>query len=160
RRVHAVAQAGGLGAVVEDVAQVRVALGAQHFVAGHTDAAVGLVLHVLLGDRLPEAGPAGAGVELGRRAEQRVLAADAAEDPLGVQVPVLAGEGALGAGEAGHVKLLGGELGAPFGVGLDDFGHALGADLLAGVGELHDLDVGRGGGAGFGRIQQAHNRYS
>src|SRR5271169_2564125 len=59
-RVHAVAQAGRLGAVVEDVAEVGVALGALDLVAGHAQAAVGVLLHVLLRDGLPEAGPAGA----------------------------------------------------------------------------------------------------
>src|ERR1039457_6990039 len=95
-RVHAVAQAGGLGAVIEEVAQVRVTLDAPHLRALHADAAVGVDLDVLFGNGRPEAGPAGARVELSLRAEQGILAAHATENPLGVQLPVLAGEGALG----------------------------------------------------------------
>jgi len=72
-----------------------------------------------------------------------------------VQVPVLAGEGALGAGLARNVELLGRELGAPLGLGLDDLGDALGADLLAVVLELDDLDVA-GRGLGFG-LDDAHD---
>ena len=78
-RVHAIAQAGRTRAVVEDVAEMGVALGASHLVARHPQAGVAVSLDVLLGDGLPEARPAGAGVELGRRREQRILAAHAAE---------------------------------------------------------------------------------
>src|SRR5271157_3784093 len=108
RRIHAVAQAGRLGAIVEDVSQVRVTFCTQHLVAGHAKAAVRVLLYVLLRDRFPEARPAGAGIELGGGGEQGVLAAHATEDAFGMQVPVLAGERLLGTVLAGDVKLLGG----------------------------------------------------
>jgi len=67
--VHAVTQAGGTRAVVEDVAEMGVALGTLHLIANHTEADIAIGLDVLLGDRLPEAGPAGARVELRSGAE-------------------------------------------------------------------------------------------
>ena len=71
-------------------------------------------------DRLPVAGPAAAGVELGGRFEQRRAAAHA-QVLAGIEVvPVLAGEGALGGGMAGHLVLHGVERLAPFGVALAD----------------------------------------
>ena len=68
--VHAVALAGGLRAVGEDVAEVRAAAPAAHLGADH---AVGAVLDQLdgVGDlRLVEARPAAARLELRRRVEQ------------------------------------------------------------------------------------------
>jgi hypothetical protein len=82
--IHAVAQAGGLRAVREDVAEMGVALAAEHFGAFHAKAAVGLLDDVLFGDGSPEAWPAGAGLKLGVGAEQRIAAADAAVDCSGV----------------------------------------------------------------------------
>ena len=62
--VHAIAQARGLGAVVEDMAQMAAAAAAMHFGADHHLAGVGLGEHGA-GQRLPEAGPAGAAVVFG-----------------------------------------------------------------------------------------------
>src|SRR5215472_11127216 len=130
-RVHAVTQAGRAWAVVEDVAEMGVTLGALHLVAYHAQADVAAGLDVLFGDRLPEAGPAGAGIKFRRRAEKGIVAADAAEQTLRVQVPILAGESALGAGVPRDIILLGCQLGLPFGVGLYNFGHALRTNLRA-----------------------------
>ena len=81
--------------------------------APHEEAVVGAQLDVLEVGRLGEAGPAGAGVELGVGGEQLGAAADAAVHAVVLLVPVGAGEGALGAGLAGHLVLLGRQLLAP-----------------------------------------------
>src|SRR5450830_2032664 len=60
-RVDAIAQAGGRGAVGEDVAQVGVADCADDFGAQHTMAAVGFFNHVGGVEGLEVAGPAAAG---------------------------------------------------------------------------------------------------
>jgi hypothetical protein len=84
-------------------------------------AGVGFLGDILFGDRRPEARPAGARLEFGIGAEQRVAAAYAAVDPSIVQLVVLAGEGRLGAFLAGDRKLLRSELALPFFIALDYF---------------------------------------
>src|SRR5947207_1319341 len=120
RRVHAVAQSGGTRAVVENVPQMAIAAGAEHLVARHPQRVVSGDGDVLFGDRLPEAGPAGAGLEFRFGVEQGRGAADAPIDSIGMVVGVLSGEGAFGAFAAGYRKLLGGQLLAPFGFGFHD----------------------------------------
>ena len=71
---------------------------------------VGLLAHPVLRHRRVERRPAGAGIELGVRGEQRRSAADAAIGSLRVVVPVLAGERALGAFLARDPVLLGSQL--------------------------------------------------
>ena len=73
--VDAVAQAGRLGAVVEDVAEVGVAAAADDFGAAHEEAVVGLGLDGVVDRLVEEARPAGAGVELGARSRTARLAA-------------------------------------------------------------------------------------
>src|SRR6185437_4690159 len=75
-------------------------------------------LHRVLVHRLIEARPAGAGLELGVRCEQRLAAADANVGARRMRVPVLTGEGAFGAFLARDAELLWRELRLPFGVGL------------------------------------------
>src|SRR4051812_26718063 len=103
--------------------EVRIAARAEHFRARHEPAAVALFRHRLLGDRLPEAGPARARFELGVRGEERLPAADARIGPRVLGRGVLAAERALGAVLAGHVVLLRRELRLPLLVGLHDFFH-------------------------------------
>ena len=78
--VDAVAQAGELGPVLEDVAQVRVAASAHHLGEVIVIAEVGPGLDGLFRDGSPKAGPSGAGVEFGLAVEQRRPAADAMID--------------------------------------------------------------------------------
>src|SRR5690349_22125177 len=99
---------------------MRVASGAANLVPLHEEGVVLADLDVLLRDRIPEAGPPGAGLELRIRGEELRAARDAAVDTLGVVVPVLAGEGGLGAGLAGHLVLLRREQLLPLRVGLLD----------------------------------------
>src|SRR5579862_8021316 len=73
-RVHAVAQAGRLGTVVEDMAKVRATTGADHLGAVHTVAVIGASENPILGDGRPEARPAGARIELLIRAEEHLSA--------------------------------------------------------------------------------------
>src|SRR4051812_30152290 len=86
--IDAVAQARGLRAVLEHVAQVGVALLAQHFGAAHAIALVLLGCDVFGRGGLPEARPARTGLELLVGAEQLDAAAAAAIDALLVVVPV------------------------------------------------------------------------
>src|SRR5690606_25291670 len=126
RRVHAVAQPGRLGSVGEDVSEVGVAGGAEDLDATHPVAEVLLGPDGVAADRCPEAGPPRPGVVLGVGVEELVAAAGAAVDAVALEVPVLAGGGALGALLAADVVLLRRELPAPLFVGLDDLpGHRL-----------------------------------
>ncbi len=97
-------------AVVEDVAEVGVAVLGDDFRAVHAESAVGVLDDVVLGERLGEARPAGAAVELVQRAEKRLAGDDIDVDAGGVVVPVGVAEGRFGAGLAGDAVLLGGEL--------------------------------------------------
>ena len=69
---------------------------------------------------LEEARPAGARLELRVGREQRRVAADAHVGAVVVAVPVLAGEGPLGAGLAGDLELGRGQALTPLGVGLGE----------------------------------------
>src|SRR5450755_4169823 len=89
RGVHAVAQPRRLGAVVEDVAEVRAAAAAEDLGARGEEAAVLFRLDARLRQRRPEARPTRPRIELGLRAKQG-MAARAADIGAGlVMVPVL-----------------------------------------------------------------------
>ncbi len=116
--VYAVALAGRRGAVVEDVAEMAAATGAAHLRAPDAEeaAAGGDVRRV---DRLVEARPAGAGIELGLGAEERQAAAGAHEGAGARLVVERAGERPLGAPLPQDAVLLRRQLLAPLRVGLD-----------------------------------------
>src|SRR4029077_15384214 len=116
--VEAVAQARRIRAVVEHVPEVTAAAGAADLGAGHSVGGVGEHLYVLGQGRLVEARPAGARLELRVGAEQRSAAPGAVVHAIFLDIPVLAGERALGALLAQHLVLLGRELVTPLGVGL------------------------------------------
>src|SRR6202035_4783860 len=93
---HAVAQAGRLRPVVEDVAEMAAAAAAVNFGAQHPEGAVlGLADGVL--QRLIEARPAGAALEFRLRGEQRQVAAGAGEDAHAMLLQERARTRALGA---------------------------------------------------------------
>src|SRR5262249_34335396 len=119
--VDAIAQPGGLGPVLEDVAEVRVAPAAMHLDPAHAVAVVRLDRNALFLRRLPEARPAAARIDLVMGAEQLGAATHAPVASLVVVVPVDAGEGRFRSLLAGNVKLLGRELRPPFLVGLHHF---------------------------------------
>src|ERR1019366_8733303 len=143
--VVAVAQAGGLGAVVEQVALVAEAAGAVVFRALLEDLEVALHAqrawngHVI-------AGPAGVGVEFPVGLEQRQTATQAGEGPLAVLVQQRAAEGLLSVLMAQHAV-----------------GRRRQALLPVGVGELAERRAGEGllgigGGEGArGYAEQAKN---
>src|SRR5690349_8952941 len=83
-RVHAVAFAGGGRAIVKDMPEVAAAAGASDF--GAVTVRVGQQLDMARHDRPGEARPAGAGIELVRRAEQLQVAGGAAISPVVVIV--------------------------------------------------------------------------
>src|SRR5271166_5650470 len=90
--------------------------------ARHPEASVVLGADVLLAGRLPEAGPARSGVELGVRVKEQGTAAGALVDPSVLVIPVFPGKGWFGSLLAGHVVLLGSERPPPFFVALGYFG--------------------------------------
>src|SRR5690606_32701030 len=91
--VDAVALAFRAGAVVEDVAHVRAAVGAMDLRARRADLVVDLRLHRRGVDGPGERRPAAARVVLRLRAPQRLAAGDAAVEALALLVEPAAGEG-------------------------------------------------------------------
>src|SRR5262249_27393716 len=115
--------------------------------------AVGLLPDVRLGDRGPEARPAGAGLELRVGGEEREVAADAVVRARGVVVPVLARERSLRALLGRDLVLLGRELGLPLRVGLRDAADLFIYGVLHGgsfPGSLREERGTRGDGRGGG----------
>src|SRR5437867_3279350 len=112
--VDAVALAGGAGAVVEHVAQMATAALARHLGPDHEEALVRVQLDVRSVHGLGEAGPPGSRFELRPGVEELGTAPGASVDAIVVDVPVLAGEGPLGAFAPEHLVLLRREAPAPF----------------------------------------------
>ena len=124
--VVAVALAGGPWAVVEDVALVPTAAPAVVFAARHDQFEIQLGDHGIA-QGLPEAGPAGAAVELGLGAEQGQPAAGADEGAAAMLLVERAGERALRAFTAQHGEGCWAEALLPFGFteipgGINSFG--------------------------------------
>jgi len=131
--VHAIAQAGGRGAVVEHVAKMGVALRAAYLRARH---GIGLVLvqaNGVIVHRSIEAWPSRAGIVFGLGGEKRAAAGHAAIEAFALVVPIGAGEGTLGAVLARDVILLGRQVLAPLLVGF--------LDLWAGLASHHYISV-------------------
>src|SRR5882724_8185573 len=139
--VDAISQASGGGPVIENMAEMAVAASAQNLRADHAVAAVCMRDNVLLGHKLEEAGPAGAGVELAMGGEQGQPTADTAVDPLALVVQERAAERSLSALATSNLKLFGCELMTPLRVGLDDACHLDGSDQLPLA--IEDLDFHR-----------------
>ena len=97
RAVDAVALTGGCRAVVEDVAEVAVAVLAADFGAARHQLSVDVLADVLLVDRLGEARPSGAAVVLVRGAEEWLAAHHVDVDAVFLVVPELVAERRLGA---------------------------------------------------------------
>src|ERR1035437_2479952 len=115
--VDAVALPGRPRPVVEDVAQVAPTAPADHLGAGRPVTLVDMEVHRLQVRRLGEARPAASGVELGIRTEQLGPAAGAVVGAGVVVLPVASREGSLGPLLPQDGVLLGGEPGAPLGLG-------------------------------------------
>src|SRR4030095_8847287 len=102
RAVHAIALAGGLGPIGEDMAEMAAALGAMRLGSGHEMAGVGRGADRAR-HRRPEGGPARAAFVLVSRIEQGLATAGAVEGAGALLVVERAGEGSLGAVVAQHV---------------------------------------------------------
>src|SRR5664279_2203849 len=96
KAVHAVAQAGRLRPIVEDVPEMTTAAAAVNFGAQHPQRPVFGLAHGVL-KRLEEARPAGTALVFRLRGEQRQVAAGAGEDALAVLLEQRARSGTLGA---------------------------------------------------------------
>src|SRR5215471_10079764 len=107
--------------IVEDVSEVSIATDTQYLVAHHTVRSVAPHDDVFLRDRLPEAWPASAGLELGFGIEKHRVAADAVIQPVRVIVKVLAGARIFRVGLASDFELLFRKLLLPLRDGLFDF---------------------------------------
>src|SRR5262245_47278698 len=81
--VHAVTPAGRLRAIVEDVAEMAAAAAAVHLGPRHAEGAVGVGADGIV-ERLVEARPTGAALELGLGGKQRQVTAGAGEGTLAV----------------------------------------------------------------------------
>lgn len=120
-RVDAMPQTRGGGTVSEYMAQVSIAAGAEHLYSSHTVAIVALSGHVAQVDGSVKAGPARARLEFGRRAVKGQIAAYAVVGACFFVVPILSGEGSLGACLARYAVLLLRELRFPLSVRFFDF---------------------------------------
>jgi len=142
-RVHTVAQTGWTGAVIEDVAEVGIALPAGDSRALHAQAHIVYLDDVLFRDRLPETWPARTGFKLRLRAENGVVAANAAIETVVVVVPGAAGIGTLRACTTGHFEGDGSELLLPVRVGANDLRNY---DLTGRLARIRKLDDGHSPG--------------
>src|SRR5262249_49017510 len=106
RGVHAVALAGRLGAVIEDVAQMAATAFTEDFVARHEEATVCFSCDAVFRKGLPKARPARTGIKLRLRVEKRVAAAGTEIGSLVFALGVFAGERPLRALFAKHVVLV------------------------------------------------------
>src|SRR2546430_5780145 len=119
KAVDAIAQAGRLRSVVEDMAEMAAAAAAMHLGGGHAEGAV-LGLAERIFQRLIEARPAGAAFEFGVGRKQRQVAAGAGEDALAMLLQERARSRPFGAVLTQDIVLLRRQLRAPFGIGLFD----------------------------------------
>src|SRR6266478_2861237 len=130
RRIDAVAQSGRAGAVLEHVAEMAVALRAQHLGPEHAVADVALLVDMALDRGCGKARPAAAGIEFGVGFEQGLAAAGTGVGARRLLVLVFAGERPLGRLLAQHRVLCRRQFLAPLGLALFDpvdlAGHRLG----------------------------------
>ena len=115
-RVHAVAETARGRAIGEDMAEVRSARVADGFDALQEAGPVEVVGDDVGGQGLGKRRPACTGLEFLGRIEEDGAATEARIDTRLEQAAHLGTEGTLGAGLAGDVVLLGGQLPAPFGI--------------------------------------------
>jgi hypothetical protein len=118
--VHAVAQTCRPRSIVEYMAQVTAATAAADFVTGHSERGVGGFPDGPI-QRLPEAWPSGAAVELGPGRKERQGATCASEYAGPLFMVERTGKRALGTGFTQYNVLLWSQQPAPFGVGMRHF---------------------------------------
>src|SRR6478735_5819823 len=127
KTVHAVAQAGRLRSIVENVTEMAAAAAAVDFGPRHPKGEVFSLADGII-ERLIETRPAGAALEFRLRGEQRQVAAGAGEDTLAMLLEQRARSRPLGALLAQDLILLRRQLRAPFRIGLLDL------EFLTGLG--------------------------
>jgi len=103
--IHAIAQAGRLRSIVENVPKMTTAAVAMHLGADHAEGAI-LGRPDSVFQRLIEARPTGAALKLGLGREKRMIATGTGENTLAVLIQERAGPGALGALVAQNFILL------------------------------------------------------
>jgi hypothetical protein len=119
-RVDAVAQSGRSGTVLEHMAEMAIALRAQHLGADHAVADVPFFVDMALDRGRRKTRPAATGIEFGVGFEQRLAAAGAGVSALALLMLVFARERPLGRLLAQHGVLHRRQFAAPLGVGLFD----------------------------------------
>jgi hypothetical protein len=119
--IDAIAEVSRRGAIFKYVPEVRVTPGALHFRPPHAVTHGSFQLDVLILHRVPEARPTRAGFEFLLGMKEIGSATNAAENSIFVEIPELAGEGALGASVACHLVLLRSEDLLPFRVRFHHF---------------------------------------
>src|SRR5262249_8065871 len=134
------AQMRGRWSVLEHMAKVAAAAAAVHFRARHAEAAVGRGLDRAR-DRIVEARPAGAALELGLGNEQRLIAAGAGEGARTLLVVERAAAGRFRAVPAHDRILLRCEQAAPFLLGAGDRIGLGGGFGVHGVSSLWSLTI-------------------
>ena len=117
--IHTVAQAGWARTVVKHVSQVPAAAAAVDLDARYSEHRIGALADCVV-ERLPEAGPAGAAVELGLRGKELKRAAGAAERARPMLIVERARERAFGAFTPQHGELRRCQQLLPFLVGVRD----------------------------------------
>src|SRR3984893_15513848 len=154
KAVHAVAQAGRLRPIVENVTEMAAAAAAVDFGPQHPKGAVfGLADGVV--ERLIKTRPAGAALEFRLRGEQRQVAAGAGEDALAMLLEQRARSRTLGALLAQDLVLLRRQLRAPFRIGLLDLEFLRGFLPGLGRGSPQPAEGGKAEQTGDGREQDS-----
>src|ERR1700722_16970208 len=146
--IHAVAQAGRLRSIVENMTEVTTAAAAVNFGPQHPEGAVFMLADGIF-KRLPKTRPAGAALIFRFRGEQRQIAAGTGEDALAMLLEQRARPGAFGAFLAQDFILLRRQLRAPFRIGLFDL------EFLRGIcrGTAQPAEGGKAQQTGDGREQ-------
>src|SRR4029079_9529493 len=116
--IDAIALAGGFRSVSEDVAEMRLTIGAADLRPAHQEFAILVLAQGAVVCRCIEARPARAGIVFGIGAEQRRAASDAFVHAVALLLPARMAEGTLGAMLAGDVILLESQLFRPLSIGL------------------------------------------
>ena len=114
RRIDAISQAGGRRAIIENMPEVRIAVGTDQLGSPHAHAIVDFLPNTRFLHFAVKAGPSATGVKLTLRIEQRVIAANAVISALIKMITVFTRKRRLRTRLAGDPILLSVELLLPF----------------------------------------------
>jgi hypothetical protein len=142
--IDAVPQAGRIGAIVENVSEMRFAAAACYSRPHHPESLIFRSVDVFARYRLPETGPTGAGVELGCGGKQSGVATNASIQAVIMKIPVRARVRKLGRRSPGHLEGRFCQQVAPGAVALQHLRHLMGVADLARFGNIYNgYDLGR-----------------